>query len=304
MKYTLEPYKGNKTRYICPNCNSKQSFTRYIDIETNNYIDDKVGRCNKEINCGYHKTPKNYFDENNINIECKPFFKSEEQINLKPDYIDYSILFSSLKNYQSNNLITYLSTIFDTNTIIQLVKKYYIGTSNHWQGSTIFWQIDEVNKIRTGKIMLYNKHTGKRIKEPYNKLYWQHKKINNVDFKLKQTLFGMHLIKGSDKPIAIVESEKTAIICSVYYPKYIWLATGGLNNLKVELLRILAGKNVVLFPDLGCYNKWFHKAKEFKQFCNIKVSNILELNATEDEKNKGLDLADYVLINKKLINKK
>lgn len=107
----------------------------------------------------------------------------------------------------------------------------------------------------------------------------------------------MHLIKGSDKPIAIVESEKTAIICSVYYPKYIWLATGGLNNLKVELLRILAGKNVVLFPDLGCYNKWFHKAKEFKQFCNIKVSNILELNATEDEKNKGLDLADFLIKN-------
>lgn len=298
MKYTLEPYKGNKTRYICPNCNSKQSFTRYIDIETNNYINEIVGRCNKEINCGYHKTPKHYFDENNINVGCKPFFKSEEQINFKPDYIDYSILFSSLKNYESNNFVKYLNTVFDENTIIQLLKKYYIGTSNHWQGSTIFWQIDEVNKIRTGKIMLYNQHTGKRIKEPYNKLYWQHKKINNVDFNLKQTLFGMHLIKGSDKPIAIVESEKTAIICSVYYPKYIWLATGGLNNLKVELLRILAGKNVVLFPDLGCYNKWFHKAKEFKQFCNIKVSNILELNATEDEKNKGLDLADFVLKNK------
>ncbi|WP_397334305.1 DUF6371 domain-containing protein [Paenimyroides marinum] len=44
-------------------------------------------------------------------------------------------------------------------------------------------------------IWTYNKHTGKRIKEPYNKLYWQHKKINNVDFKLKQTLFGMHLKK-------------------------------------------------------------------------------------------------------------
>lgn len=52
-----------------------------------------------------------------------------------------------------------------------------------------------------------------------------------------------------------------------------------------------------MFPDLGCYNKWHHKANEFKQFCNIKVSNILELNATEDEKLKGLDLADYILMN-------
>src|SRR5690606_5546857 len=164
---------------------------------------------------------------------CKPYFRSAEQINFIPDYIDYSVLFSTLNNYESNHLVTYLNTIFDKTTVVQLLKKYYIATSNHWKGSTIFWQIDEVNKIRTGTIMLYNKHTGKRIKEPYNKLYWQQKKINNDDFKLKQTLFGMHLIKDSDKPIAIVGSEKTARMCSVYYPKYIWLATGGLNNLKV-----------------------------------------------------------------------
>src|SRR5690606_9961930 len=172
MKYSLEPYKGSKTRFNCPKCESKQAFTRYIDIETNDYIDEYVGRCNKENSCGYHKTPKEYFNENNIDKICKPFFKSEEQINFKPDYIDYSLLFSSFLCYHNNNFVIYLKSIFDESIVNNLIKKYYIGTSNHWQGSTIFWQIDEVNKIRTGKIMLYNPITGKRIKEPYNKLFW------------------------------------------------------------------------------------------------------------------------------------
>ena len=39
-KYTLEPYKGIKSRYICPNCGKRNTFTRYIDIDTNNYIAD------------------------------------------------------------------------------------------------------------------------------------------------------------------------------------------------------------------------------------------------------------------------
>ena len=66
MRYKLEPYNGSKSRFICPNCNSKQSFTYYIDAETNHYIDKSVGRCNKETSCGYHKTPKEYFNQNNI----------------------------------------------------------------------------------------------------------------------------------------------------------------------------------------------------------------------------------------------
>lgn len=62
-------------------------------------------------------------------------------------------------------------------------------------------------------------------------------------------------------------------------------------------MRILAGKNVVLFPDLGAFDKWYHKSKEFKYICNLKVSNTLEINATDEEKIKGLDLADYILMN-------
>ncbi|WP_372938062.1 DUF6371 domain-containing protein [Seonamhaeicola sp.] len=39
--------------------------------------------------------------------------------------------------------------------------------------------------------------------------------------------------------MAIVESEKTAIIMSMFLPDFIWLATGSKGNFKYELLELL-----------------------------------------------------------------
>jgi hypothetical protein len=47
----------------------------------------------------------------------------------------------------------------------------------------------------------------------------------------------LHLINESTKnKIAIVESEKTALIMSLFLPDYIWMATGSKSNLKKEML--------------------------------------------------------------------
>ena len=87
--------------------------------------------------------------------------------------------------------------------------------------------MDTNEQIRGAKIMLYNEHTGKRVKEPYNHINWLHKAIKEPSFNLCQCLFGLHLINEDyQKEIAIVESEKTAITMSTYVPDYICLATG------------------------------------------------------------------------------
>ena len=64
--------------------------------------------------------------------------------------------------------------------------------------------------------MLYSPKTGKRSKEPYHAPNWVHKVLNLPEFSLQQCFFGEHLLKGNTKPVAICESEKTAIIASVY----------------------------------------------------------------------------------------
>ncbi|MDD4429545.1 MAG: PG0870-related protein [Paludibacter sp.] len=52
-RYSLE--KGSK-KHRCPDCN-KKSFVRYIDNETNDYLPEQYGRCDRESKCSYHLNP-------------------------------------------------------------------------------------------------------------------------------------------------------------------------------------------------------------------------------------------------------
>ena len=64
-RFTLERYRGLSSRYTCPQCGRKHTFTRYIDTENNNnYLSERVGKCNRLDKCGYHYTPKQYFTDN------------------------------------------------------------------------------------------------------------------------------------------------------------------------------------------------------------------------------------------------
>lgn len=199
------------------------------------------------------------------------------------------------KAFEKNNFVKFLIDLFGAEVTSQLVSRYFIATSKHWDGSTIFWQIDTQGKVRTGKIMLYSPTTGKRVKEPFNHINWVHNVPKISDFQLKQCFFGEHLLKDKTKPVAIVESEKTAVIASVYLPQFIWLAAGSKDGLNVDKCSILKGRTVILFPDLNGFDKWNSKSKELSHIAIFTVSDLLERKATEGERKQGLDLADYLL---------
>ena len=143
--------------------------------------------------------------------------------------------------------------------------------------------------------MLYSPITGKRVKEPYNHIYYEHKALKQPEFELRQCLYGEHLLIDKTKPVAIVEGEKTAVIASAYLPQFIWVATGGLSSLNDEKCSILKGRSVILFPDLNGFEKWNIKAKELSNLATFTVSDLLERKATEAEREQGLDLADYLI---------
>lgn len=146
--------------------------------------------------------------------------------------------------------------------------------------------------------MCYNSENGHRIKGPQAFVSWAHSELHLPDFNLKQCLFGEHLLKGSSSsPVMLVESEKTAIIMSHFVSDYIWLATGGKNGcFNRDAMLALQGRDVALMPDLGAIEQWKAKSSLLSGICKkVSVSDILGRIATEDQRNQGLDIADYFL---------
>lgn len=301
-RFILEPYKGVASRHTCPECKQKRCFSRYIDTENAITFPEYVGRCDHEQKCGYHFTPKEYFEQYPDKKE-----QLQEQTRLAPrsyelpqptSYINASLVGRSMSHYGENKLFQFLSSQFGEDESLRLMKLYQVGTANHWQGSTVFWQTDVHGRVRTGKIMLYNPTTGRRIKEPHNHITWVHSIIHKEGFNLKQCFFGEHLLpEDSTKSVAIVESEKSALIASFYLPQYSWIASGGKNGcFRDENLSVLKGRNVVLFPDLGATEDWTARIPPMERIgITVKLFDYLEKNATPEQRKNGFDIADFLL---------
>ena len=323
----LQKYAGKSTRFTCPGCKTPYSFTRYLDGETLQPVHPTVGRCNREIKCGYHYSPRQYFSDLkrqdphfsitqhhkyshqdlHSHVSISPYHEPSgplivpqpNQPENPPDYIPYKYLKRSLS--LNSNFVRFLSKHFSDLQIAEAANNYLLGAARN--GEIIFWQIDINGKVRTGKIMKYNPTTGRRIKSGYGGINWVHhmlKKSNSSfsDFNLSQCYFGEHLLRlYPKKPVAIVEAEKTAVIASMIYHNYNWLAAGNLNGLNVQKSKVLQNKTVILYPDAGCYNRWLSKAEQINRdlSLHLTVSCFLEYFATPQQTHHGCDLADYIL---------
>lgn len=300
FRFSLEKYNGSKTRFHCPNCGKKE-FVRYIDNETGEYLNDDVGRCNRIEQCGYHFKPKQYFESKGKQFQ---YFTSKviRPIPKKISYIDENQLLDSLhSDSKKSNLYRFFANYFEEEKVMKVFKKYLVGVSNKWQDAIIFWQVDQQMKVRAGKIMHYDSDTGRRDKK---KFYWIKNQFKNTE--MKQVFFGLHLINYfKNYKIGIVESEKTAMLCDLFFDeKIIWLASGGMEGINERKLKDLIDREVILFPDLSsknsknpAYKSWKTKAeilgKKIKM--NIKINNYLELFSCSSDKENQLDLGDFII---------
>ena len=296
-EYHLEKYKGRATRHECPQCHDQHSFAYYVD-DDGNIIDKSVGRCNHESSCGYHYTPKQWFRDNQHVQPQQEVRRDHVDLTPRdPDFIDpaYVLRSASLKS----DLADYLCRLIPADTIKRVWGDYHVGATK--DGDVIYWQIDVRRKVRTGKVMKYDPDTGHRIKDNGG-VNWIHAILKRrgslLDtFNLVQCLFGEHLLKKyPDKGVALVESEKTALVGAALFPQYVWLATGGKSQMSAEKMRVLAGRRVVAFPDVDGYEDWRRKSVELSRFgIDISVSDVLERNATPAERQKKIDIADWLL---------
>jgi hypothetical protein len=107
---------------------------------------------------------------------------------------------------------------------------------------------------------------------------------------------------AAGKKVAIVESEKTAVILSELVKDFIWMSCGGLQMFKPELLAPLVNHIVVIFPDTDetgkTYQAWLtvlqQAQRQYPFKYPLRISNLLEQRATLDQKQRKIDLADYL----------
>lgn len=285
--YHLQKYAGTSTRHTCPQCGHKGEFTYYVD-ERNVPIDESCGRCNRE-RCGYHLTPSEYFKAHPANKrnEFTTWKQPEPPKAIPVSYLPSSLLATDTHR-DRNNLFRFMSKEFGDVEANRVFDLYHVGTSRHWRNSdglsTTFPQINEKGKLCQLKVMAYNPNTGKRMKKqdraemwsdkaqkyipdtrPMDKIWFAGKTLlKNYEANLQQTFFGCHLIKASYR-IGIVESEKSALICSILMPEITWIATGGCNGCKwteTAVFKPLSGKRVVLYPDIvECWQNGKKKPK-------------------------------------------
>ena len=329
-RYSLEPYKGRRTRHTCPACRKPGEFVRYIDTASGLYLADHVGRCNRENSCGYHFKPKDYF-AGQPNPKVDSFMESNLYLTAyespKPDYIPAASMQATLQGYGKNNFVRFLVKLYGEDTALKIAATYNVGTSKRLRNdgglSCIFWQLDSAGNIRQCKVMGYDPNTGKRLKSSEAVEFWDDRSgayrpangekkehgprvIGTQWFKgkdLVQCLFGEHLLPTRpDAVVCLVESEKTACIMSVEMPENVWLATGGANGAKwtdPATFAPLAGRHVRLWPDLGKFEKWSEDAKILNLVCkSVTVSDALERRADAADIASGLDVADFFIVDR------
>lgn len=300
FKWHLAKYDGPKSRLTCPNCGRPHCFTPYVD--ENNVPADatRYGRCDHESSCGYCKYPPSEpFREGRYFSARRKFEKRPLRTNpahkTKPCTIPEDIVAKSVVFTSKNAFLSFLSHVFGEQTTRSMLELYRIGTTK--KGYTVFYQIDVAGRIRTGKIIPYDPNTGHRIKDgSVPEAMWVHSHLKALhqfpgDWELTQCLFGEHLLAlYPDKTVALVESEKSAVICAAALPQFIWLATGGKTQLGAKL-GVLRGRKVIAYPDVDAYAFWNEQLSPL----SIDVSDLLEKTATEDERKRKIDIADRII---------
>lgn len=195
--------------------------------------------------------------------------------------------------------------------MVHAALRYRLGRSK--DDAVIYWQIDRKGHTHDGKLMWYGPdcHRLKNRNATWvTYLLKKHYGVPQDIFQATHCFFGTHQLStvncklSTKTTICIVEAEKSAVILSELYPQYIWLAAGGMHEVQVNKFIPLRYYRVILFPDTDpdqrAYRCWYDAAQKvmnsffWPRGNIIRVSPLLELHATEEQKRRKIDLVDYI----------
>lgn len=198
IKFILERYKaGGSNRFVCPQCGRKKCFTRYVDADTGEYLDENCGKCDHTASCGYHYPPREFFRDHPDRMHGKAY--QPEYINGKP-LVGMGRRWQEDKKWQrdaskcqtaerpmaskppqteffplswaeegtdrSSTFRNWFERLpFVPELIHQVLLEYFVGGTSYdivvrginYGKAVIFWQIDEQLQVHDAKLMAYQK---------------------------------------------------------------------------------------------------------------------------------------------------
>lgn len=274
-------------RFTCFGCGEKGSVIDFVAKMENITIAEAMRKLNGGEDLHISKAKK------------KPM-ENKDICHIAVDYVSRS-------RDDNSVLFKFLTSIFDYDKVRHIFGLYMVGMTR--ERETIFWQVDQQLRVRSGKIMRYQMDghrdkTKDKDKNNSNKTNWVHSKLKqrgllSDEWELTQCLFGEHLLGVNTNIVAIVESEKTALVGSIVMDKFTFVATGGHQGFNERKLLPLKGYTCVAFPDEDKKTEWKEIADELnKRGFNIRIS---DSDYFTGEKS---DLADYIIAKKTALNAK
>lgn len=277
-KYTFEFEESPAKKGTCPKC-QKQSCFRYYKIIPRSY-----GICDHKNKCEYHNDPS----KETLEIKKELHKLLDNSIVLNEPVQDKKTLYPTTEQLKALNNLNSNFHIFCIETLLlskDHLQKWNVGTDNNGNTAFVFQTLS--GKHLNIKFMNYsitpNGKDCKRDKKVNFSLVAKDKTKEHYEM----CLFGEHLL--TDKIVCLVESEKTAIISSFFYPQFDWLATGGSNGLTVKKVQLLKGKQVYYLGDNDKAGKDNSTLKKLALY-NIKFQIVSFENAKDGE-----DLADLII---------
>lgn len=289
---------------------------------------DKCGKWITPKDTGYSKTIWEQEKSSDSELLFKHENNSQKEIRIEPTYFNNETFLYTLANdrYEKNvfvqNLIHKIQFPFERNEVKKIIQIYKLGTiaKGYRCGAITFPFIDVKGNVRAVQVKQFDEQNHTTGTDFLHSIINKHYNINNIPLpkwlelyskqqKFVSCLFGEHLLgKYKNNPVALVEAPKTAIYGALYFglpeseDSLIWLAVYNKSSFSFDKLKVLEGRRVIVFPDLSkngnTYEEWQDKAKQCeKHLKNTRFifSDLLEKYASDEERNNGLDIADFLI---------
>ncbi|AFK04326.1 hypothetical protein Emtol_3197 [Emticicia oligotrophica DSM 17448] len=273
-EYPFRFEKSPKKKGTCPACKQSQKFRYYEDLNGQR-IGEQFGKCDRENSCGYHHKPKlsDITSESVINV------KSEKSI-IYPDKTwlqNFDLWLSNSSSYFHQYCMT-------LGISIEHLKKHSVATDQN--GKTVFIFINNENRVVNAKWMLYD-IAGHRIKDTKG---YSMKQPADDKYKYKMCLYGEDLLDSTKQnTVVIVESEKTKVIASYFYPEFDWVACSSSSGLTDEKISVLFGRKIIWLCDA---DKAGRSNSSIKKLQSYQLDfEIIDLFPEQED---GYDIADAI----------